>query len=80
MASGFIDINSHSDWFLVFNPKSDRNLRQGITTELKGVDGLTGGLIPMEKYEGFQPASSFVGFTNARSVPTKRKKGINSFF
>jgi len=26
MASGFIDINSNTDWFLVFKLKSDRNL------------------------------------------------------
>jgi N-acyl-D-aspartate/D-glutamate deacylase len=74
MAFGFIDINSHTDWFLVFNLKSDSNLGQGVTTELNGVGGLSGGLIPVKIYEGLLPTSSFVCLTNVCSVPTKRKK------
>jgi len=65
VAPGFIDIHSHSDWPLIFNPKSDSKVRQGVTTELNGVCGLSGGPIPIERYEEFQLASSFVGFTSA---------------
>lgn len=62
---GFIDIHSHSDWTFLFNPKSDSKVRQGVTTELNGLCGLSGGPIPIERYRDFQLASSLVGFTSA---------------
>lgn len=62
---GFIDIHSHSDWTFLFNPKADSKVRQGVTTELNGTCGMSGGPIPRERYKEFQLASSFVGFTCA---------------
>ncbi|HAI09937.1 MAG TPA: N-acyl-D-amino-acid deacylase, partial [Dehalococcoidia bacterium] len=38
---GFIDMHSHSDLMLLNNPKHDAKLRQGVTTEALGMDGLS---------------------------------------
>jgi N-acyl-D-aspartate/D-glutamate deacylase len=62
---GFIDIHSHSDWTFLFNPRSDSKVRQGVTTELNGLCGLSGGPIPFDRYKEFQLAASSVGFTSA---------------
>lgn len=36
---GFIDIHSHTDTDLFFNPKAESKIRQGVTTEVCGQDG-----------------------------------------
>jgi len=33
---GFIDMHSHSDFFLLVNPKAESKIRQGVTTEVIG--------------------------------------------
>jgi N-acyl-D-amino-acid deacylase len=38
---GFIDMHSHSDWWLLAEPGDAPKLRQGITTELLGQDGFS---------------------------------------
>lgn len=38
-APGFIDIHSHTDTDLIYNPKAESKIRQGITTEITGQDG-----------------------------------------
>ncbi|NCS87907.1 MAG: hypothetical protein CO127_00840 [Ignavibacteria bacterium CG_4_9_14_3_um_filter_36_18] len=38
-APGFIDIHSHTDTDLIFNPKAESKIRQGVTTEITGQDG-----------------------------------------
>ena len=38
---GFIDIHSHSDFFLITNPTMDAKVRQGVTTELNGNCGIS---------------------------------------
>ena len=38
---GFIDMHSHSDLVLLSNPRHEIKLRQGVTTELMGMDGLS---------------------------------------
>ncbi|MBV9599904.1 MAG: D-aminoacylase [Chloroflexi bacterium] len=38
---GFIDVHSHSDLPLLTRPRSEPKIRQGITTELLGADGLS---------------------------------------
>ncbi len=38
---GFIDMHSHSDLVLLSNPRHEVKLRQGVTTELMGMDGLS---------------------------------------
>ena len=35
---GFIDMHSHSDLVLLSNPQHEVKLRQGVTTELMGMD------------------------------------------
>ena len=38
---GFIDMHSHSDLMLLSNPQHDAKVRQGVTTEALGMDGLS---------------------------------------
>ena len=38
---GFIDMHSHSDLALLSDPRHEAKLRQGVTTELLGMDGLS---------------------------------------
>ena len=38
---GFIDMHSHSDLILLSEPRHEPKLRQGVTTELLGMDGLS---------------------------------------
>lgn len=40
VAPGFIDLHSHSDLLLLADPRSSAKIRQGVTTEVFGVDGL----------------------------------------
>lgn len=46
LSPGFIDMHSHSDLMQMWEPQASAKLRQGITTELLGQDGL--GVAPME--------------------------------
>jgi len=36
VAPGFIDIHTHSDFFLPLNPRAESKIRQGVTTEVIG--------------------------------------------
>jgi N-acyl-D-aspartate/D-glutamate deacylase len=36
VSPGFIDIHSHSDAYLILNPKAESKIRQGVTTEVIG--------------------------------------------
>ncbi len=38
---GFIDIHSHTDVDLIINPKAESKIRQGVTTEICGQDGMS---------------------------------------
>ncbi len=38
---GFIDMHSHSDLMMLSNPRHEAKVRQGVTTELLGMDGLS---------------------------------------
>ena len=38
---GFIDMHSHSDLMLLTDPRHDAKVRQGVTTEALGMDGLS---------------------------------------
>ena len=48
---GFIDMHSHSDLVLLSNPRHEVKLRQGVTTELMGMDGLSYAPSSPEKLE-----------------------------
>ena len=41
VAPGFIDMHSHSDLFILSDPLSEPKIRQGVTTEVLGQDGLS---------------------------------------
>jgi len=41
VSPGFIDIHSHSDTYLLINPKAESKIRQGVTTEVIGNCGLS---------------------------------------
>ena len=41
VAPGFIDLHSHSGLMLLANPRHEPKVRQGVTTEVIGVDGLS---------------------------------------
>jgi N-acyl-D-amino-acid deacylase len=41
VAPGFIDIHSHSDLYLLVNPRAESKVRQGVTTELVGQCGMS---------------------------------------
>lgn len=44
---GFIDMHSHSDWWMIATPHLEPKVQQGITTELLGQDGFSlGPLMP----------------------------------
>src|SRR5918995_314156 len=46
VAPGFIDLHSHSGLMLFADPLHEPKLRQGVTTEVIGVDGLSYAPIP----------------------------------
>ena len=41
IAPGFIDAHAHSDGILLYDPQHANGIRQGITTEILGQDGLS---------------------------------------
>ncbi|HSH22291.1 MAG TPA: D-aminoacylase [Candidatus Caenarcaniphilales bacterium] len=46
VAPGFIDLHSHSGLWLLFEPQHEPKVRQGVTTEVIGVDGLSYAPLP----------------------------------
>lgn len=64
VSPGFIDAHSHSDMTLLVNPRADSKIRQGVTTEINGLCGFSGGPVPPRLGE-FVIGASMVGFTCA---------------
>jgi len=54
---GFIDMHSHSDFFLLINPKAESKIRQGVTTEVIGNCGSSLSPILPDKVEIFKKRS-----------------------
>lgn len=50
---GFIDTHTHSDLSAIINPALSAKIRQGITTELLGQDGVALAPLPVRKQSGF---------------------------
>ncbi|UUV17266.1 D-aminoacylase [Fusobacteria bacterium ZRK30] len=48
VAPGFIDTHSHSDLVMLLNPYNEVKIRQGITTEVLGQDGISMAPLPIE--------------------------------
>ena len=57
VSPGFIDIHSHSDTYLLANPKAESKIRQGVTTEVIGNCGLSAAPLGGE----YEPAKSILG-------------------
>lgn len=57
VSPGFIDIHSHSDTYLIANPKAESKIRQGVTTEVIGNCGLSAAPLGGE----YEPAKSILG-------------------
>ena len=41
VSPGFIDLHTHSDNSFLVDPLADSKVRQGVTTELVGIDGIS---------------------------------------
>src|SRR5918998_5817928 len=48
VAPGFIDLHSHSGLMMLADPRHEPKVRQGITTEVIGVDGLSYAPLPSQ--------------------------------
>ncbi|HEY5520591.1 MAG TPA: D-aminoacylase [Candidatus Limnocylindrales bacterium] len=48
VAPGFIDLHSHSDLMILAEPRHEPKVRQGVTTEIIGVDGLSYAPLPSQ--------------------------------
>ncbi len=48
VAPGFIDTHSHSDVHVLLNPFIEAKLRQGVTTEILGQDGISAAPLPLQ--------------------------------
>jgi N-acyl-D-amino-acid deacylase len=46
VAPGFIDLHSHSGLMILAEPRHEPKVRQGVTTEVIGVDGLSYAPLP----------------------------------
>ena len=53
-APGFIDTHTHSDGMLLNNPQHANSLRQGVTTEILGQDGLSYAPLSKENYSEYR--------------------------
>ena len=54
VAPGFIDTHAHSEGALLINPQHENGLRQGITTEMLGIDGISYAPLDAEAYRTFR--------------------------
>jgi N-acyl-D-amino-acid deacylase len=73
---GFIDMHSHSDLMLLNDPRHDAKVRQGVTTEALGMDGLS--------YAPTSPANleallAYLAAVNGMPPPDVRWSSVNEF-
>ena len=54
VSPGFIDTHAHSDGILLWDPQHANGLRQGITTEILGQDGLSYAPLSAENYATYR--------------------------
>ena len=54
VSPGFIDTHAHSDGALLLDPQHANGLRQGITTEILGQDGLSYAPLSAENYRTYR--------------------------
>lgn len=58
ISPGFIDTHSHSDLNILVNPYNEIKIRQGITTEILGQDGLSMAPLPKEYIDQWRKINS----------------------
>ena len=85
-APGFVDIHSHSDYYLLVNPLAESKVRQGVTTEIGGNCGYSAAILRHrfpEKSErrGSKPiaissAWNFPGRAWRGTIPISLSKGF----
>ena len=73
---GFIDMHSHSDLMMLAEPRHDAKVRQGVTTEALGMDGLS--------YAPTSPANlelllNYLAAINGRPPPEVRWGSVKEF-
>ena len=73
---GFIDMHSHSDLMMLAEPQHEAKVRQGVTTEALGMDGLS--------YAPTSPANleqllNYLAAVNGRPPPDVRWGSVNEF-
>ena len=73
---GFIDMHSHSDLMLLSQPEHEVKLRQGVTTEALGMDGLSYAPISPGNLE---PLLTFLAAVNGMPPPDVRWSSIKEF-
>jgi N-acyl-D-amino-acid deacylase len=54
LSPGFIDVHGHTDLFILENPMPWAKLRQGVTTEIFGQDGLSLAPLPFEHIDAWR--------------------------
>jgi len=80
ISPGFIDIHSHSDNYLIVNPKAESKIRQGVTTEVIGNCGISAAPLGTE----YKPPKSIVtdniktNWTTMSDYLTQLEKGGSS--
>ena len=80
ISPGFIDIHSHSDNYLIANPKAESKIRQGVTTEVIGNCGISAAPLGTE----YKPPKSIItdniktDWTTMSDYLTQLEKGGSS--
>ena len=80
ISPGFIDIHSHSDNYLIANPKAESKIRQGVTTEVIGNCGISAAPLGTE----YKPPKSIItdniktNWTTMSDYLTQLEKGGSS--
>ena len=60
VSPGFIDTHAHSDGVLLIDPQHANGIRQGITTEILGQDGLSYAPLSKENYKIYRSKGSLL--------------------
>jgi N-acyl-D-amino-acid deacylase len=67
LCPGFIDTHSHSDVLIFANPAHDAKVRQGVTTEILGQDGIS--CVPMRPNKREEWARLWAGMNGEHEIP-----------
>ena len=73
---GFIDMHTHSDLVLLSEPRHEAKLRQGVTTELMGMDGLSYAPVSPPKLEQLL---YYLAAVNGTPPPDVRWSSVREF-